>query len=256
MTKKLIITADDFGLCSNVNRAVIQAHREGVLTCASLMVTGEAFAEAVGMAKENPTLAVGLHLVLVEGKSALPPHAEFGDRLFEAGVKYFFTPGIRKQLRRECEAQIEKFLATGLTLDHINAHNHFHLHPTIGKIVAELGKKYQIPAVRLPHSPLFCLLIWILKKHLRMNGLLYNDAIAGLNESGCFTEEKWLEALDLLKEGVTEFYTHPAVSKSPILNRTMDDYHHEEELAALLSPRVRKKIKELQIETTSYQFLS
>lgn len=266
MSRRLIITADDFGLCTEVNQAVERAHREGVLTCASLMVGGEAFAEAAEIARAHPKLGVGLHLVLVEGGSILPQEeipdlvdrrGRFRNNLLAAGAAYFFTREVRNQIRRECEAQIQKFETIGVTCDHLNAHNHFHLHPAVAGIVTELARKYEIPAVRIPFSPLFWPLTWMLKKRLRMNGILYNDAIFGLQESGRFDEAAWLQALDRLpKEGVTEIYTHPAMTTGPTLRETMPDYRHSEELAALLSPKVREKIESLQIETTSYQFLS
>lgn len=265
MSQQLIITADDFGLCTEVNQAVARAHREGVLTCASLMVGGEAFAEAAEIARANPKLGVGLHLVLVEGRGVLPwqeipdlvdRQGCFRNDLLAAGVAYFFTRGIRDQIRRECEAQIRKFESIGVTCDHLNAHNHFHLHPVVAGIVTDVARKYEIPAVRIPYGPFFGPLAWLLKKRLRMNGLLYNDAIFGLQESGRFDEAALLQALDRLpEEGITEIYTHPAVATGPILRETMPGYRHSEELAALLSPQVRIKIESLQIGTTSYQFL-
>ena len=262
--KRLIITADDFGLCHEVNQAVARAYQQGVLTCASLMVSGESFDEAAAIARENPKLGVGLHLVLVEGRSVLTPdeipdlvdrQGRFSNNLWQAGTRYFFKRGIRDQIRRECEAQIQKFETIGVTFDHLNAHNHFHLHPTVASIVVALARKYEIPAMRVPYAPFFGPLTWSLKKRLRMSGVLYNDALFGLEESGRFDEATWLQALDSLPEGVTEMYTHPATAKSPILNATMPDYCHAEELEALLSPRVRDKIEALQIETTSYQLL-
>lgn len=264
--KKLIITADDFGLCTEVNQAVEKSYREGVLSCASLMVGGEAFAEASEIACRNPKLGVGLHLVLVEGRSVLPQEeipdlvdrrGRFRNDLWRAGFAYFFKRGIREQLWRECEAQIKKFETIGVTCDHLNAHNHFHLHPVVAGIVTGLARKYEIPAVRIPYGPFFGPLTWMLKKRLRMNGILYNDAIFGLQESGCFDEATWLQALDRLpQEGVIEIYTHPAMTTGPILRETMPDYQHSAELAALLSHNVRHKIESLQIGITSYQFLS
>lgn len=264
--RRLIITADDFGLCTEVNQAVERAHKEGVLTASSVIVSGDGFEEAAEIARRNPKLGVGLHLVLVEGRSVLPPEeipdlvdrqGRFRNNLLAAGWTCFFARGIRDQIRRECEAQMRKFETIGVTCDHLNAHNHFHLHPTVGKIAVELCRRYEIPAVRVPCGPFFGPLTWLLKKRLRMNGILYNDAIFGLRESGRFDEAAWLQALDRLpQEGVTEIYTHPALTTGPILRATMPDYRHSEELAALLSPGVRRKIESLQIETTSYQFLS
>src|SRR4051812_19890525 len=145
-TRRLIVNADDFGLCSPVNEAVIRAHCQGVLTSASLMVNEPGFDEAVKLAKENPRLGVGLHLTLLHGHSALGPEKvpglvnarnEFSYNPARTGMRYFFYCRRREPLRAEIHAQFEKFRATGLPLDHVNGHLHLHLHPTIFKILME-----------------------------------------------------------------------------------------------------------------------
>src|SRR5476651_179454 len=137
--RRLIVNADDFGLSKSVNEAVVRAHRDGILTTASLMVNEPGFDEAVKLAKENPKLGVGLHLTLLVGHSALPPgkipglvdsRGEFGNNPFTGGLNYFFKGNLREQLRAEIHVQFEKFYSTGLKLDHVNGHLHFHLHPT------------------------------------------------------------------------------------------------------------------------------
>lgn len=124
--KQLIITADDFGLCSEVNEAVIQAHTQGILTCASLMVGAHKADEAIALAKQHPTLKVGLHLTLIDGYSVLPQKnipdlvdasQKFSNNILLSGIRYFFSNKIKKQLFLECEAQIEKFLSSGLKMD-------------------------------------------------------------------------------------------------------------------------------------------
>src|SRR5476651_161124 len=129
--RRLIVNADDFGRSPSINQAVIRAHREGILTSASLMVKENGFDEAVKLAKENPNLGVGLHLTLLHGHSALPPEkipglvnsrGEFSDSPVGTGIKYFFSRNLREQLRAEIHAQFEKFHATSLPLDHINGH--------------------------------------------------------------------------------------------------------------------------------------
>src|SRR5262245_6345639 len=119
----LIVNGDDFGLSLQVNKGIIHAHQHGILTDASLMVTGPAWREAVELARANPRLSVGLHVTLVQGKSVLPPHllssiTDFGGNFSNdptlAGLRYFFSRRAREQVREECRAQIERFLATGL----------------------------------------------------------------------------------------------------------------------------------------------
>ncbi|HEY5347364.1 MAG TPA: hopanoid biosynthesis-associated protein HpnK, partial [Rhizomicrobium sp.] len=158
----LIITADDFGVARAVNDAVEEAHRKGILTAASLMVTGAAAADAVARARQTPSLRVGLHLVLVEGRPALPPAAipalvdrdgYFRNDMAVSGAKMFFLPWVRRQLAREIEAQFVAFAATGLPFDHVNAHKHFHLHPTIAALTVKIGKAYGVKGARVPLEP-------------------------------------------------------------------------------------------------------
>src|SRR5205085_9236593 len=131
--RRVIINADDFGRSPSINEAVLRAHRDGILTTASLMVNESGFDEAVALARENPRLGVGLHLTLLMGRSALSPgeipglvndRGGFADDPVTAGCRYFFQRGLREQLRREIHAQFARFRATGLPLDHVNGHLH------------------------------------------------------------------------------------------------------------------------------------
>src|SRR5258707_9683756 len=160
--RRLIVNADDFGLSSSVNEAVIRAHREGILTGASLMVNESGFDEAIKLAKENPKLGVGLHLTLLQGHSALPSkkipalvnsHGEFSGSPVGVGMKYFFKRSLREQLRAEIHAQFEKFHATGLPLDHVNGHLHLHLHPAVFRILMADAAPLGIERLRLTFDP-------------------------------------------------------------------------------------------------------
>ena len=146
--KKIIVTGDDFGLAPQVNAAIIEAHRSGILTAASLMVGEKYWQEAAEAAKEHPSLKVGLHLTLVEGTPVLDPRRipDLVDgsgnflRILCARIQIFFRSGIRSQLEDEIRAQFERFCGTGLKLDHVDAHNHMHLHPTVLRIIVKAGK--------------------------------------------------------------------------------------------------------------------
>jgi hopanoid biosynthesis associated protein HpnK len=138
--RRLIVNADDFGRSESINLAVVRAHREGILTSASLMVNESAADQAVRLARENPKLGVGLHLTLICGAAALPPErishlagtrGQFSDNPVAAGWRYFFSAACKAELQAEIEAQVAKFHATGLPLDHLNGHLHFHLHPVV-----------------------------------------------------------------------------------------------------------------------------
>ncbi len=160
--RRLIVNADDFGRSHAINEAVIRAHREGILTTASLMVNEPALDEAVALARENPRLGVGLHLALSHGRSALLPEkipglvnerGEFSNQPTATGFRYFMRRSLREQLRQEIHAQFEKFRATGLTLDHVNGHLHFHLHPTVFRLLMDAVDKYGIRRMRLTREP-------------------------------------------------------------------------------------------------------
>ena len=155
------MTADDFGLADEVNQAVERAHVEGILTAASLMVGAPAATRAVELARRLPRLAVGLHLALVDAAPVLPPsavpdlvdkHGRFRANMAFAGATIFFLPHVRKQMEAEVRAQFEAYRATGLALDHVNAHKHFHMHPSILSTILEMAKEFGVPAVALPSS--------------------------------------------------------------------------------------------------------
>jgi hopanoid biosynthesis associated protein HpnK len=256
----LTITADDFGLSEGVNEAVERAHRDGILTSASLMVAGPAAADAVRRARALPSLRVGLHLVVIEGPAVLPsetipglldPAGQFPSDQLRLGLDYFFRPAIRRQLAAEIRAQFAAFAATGLQLDHANAHKHMHLHPTIGRMMIGIGREFGLRAIRIPSEPpavvarcgarpglgAHALHRWtaVLRRQARAAGLRTNDHCFGLAWSGHFTADRLRALLPVLPPGRTELYFHPATERNALLRRLMPDYEHEAELAALLA---------------------
>ena len=254
----LIVTADDFGLHPAVNEAVELAHRDGVLTAASLMVGAPAVADAVLRARRLPRLRVGLHLVLADGAAVLPretipalvdAEGRFGDRMARDGMRFFFLPAVRRQLAAEIRAQFEAYAATGLALDHVNAHKHFHLHPTVLSLILRIGRDYGLRAVRLPAEAGAPTLLrpWLrlLARRLDAAGIVHNDNVVGIAHSGGMDEKAMLEALQTLPMGVTEIYLHPATASGSVIAASMPDYRHADELAALLSPRVRAAVERL-----------
>jgi len=257
--KHVTFTADDFGLSESVNEAVERAHRDGVLDAASLMVAGPAAADAVRRARTLPNLRVGLHLVAIEGPAMLPPSQipdlVAADGWFPAdplrlGLRYRFSPRARRQLAAEIRAQFAAFAATGLTLDHADAHKHMHLHPVVGRLMLDIGREFGLRAVRIPAEPPavlarcgtrvgpggHALYHWtkLLRRQVRAAGMAANDHCFGLAWSGHMTQERLHRLLAELPEGVSEIYFHPATTRDPLLRRLMPDYEHEAELAALL----------------------
>jgi hopanoid biosynthesis associated protein HpnK len=249
--RALIVTADDFGLHERVNVAVERAHRDGVLAAASLMVGAPAAADAVGRACRLPRLRVGLHLVLADGPAVLPraripalvdEAGQFGDRMVRDGFRFFLLPRVRAQLEDEIRAQFDAFAATGLMLDHVNTHKHFHLHPTLLAMIVRIGRDYGLRAMRVPceaHAP-WWLRPWIglVRARLRRAGIAHNDYVVGIANTGAMDEAAWLDALAHLPAGVGEFYSHPAEAGDAPITPTMHGYRPADELAALLSPRV------------------
>ena len=264
MTRRVVFSADDFGLSETVNEAVERAHRDGVLTQASLMVAAPAAADAVARARRLPELKVGLHLVAIEGPAVLAPSAipdlvdangQFPSDQLRLGINYFFRPGVRRQLAAEIRAQFEAFADTGLTLDHANAHKHMHLHPTVGALLVRIGRDFGLTSIRVPAEPPAVMRAcgetiglggellprWsaLLRHQARRAGLHTPTSVFGLAWSGAMTEPRLLRLLANLPPGDSEIYFHPAAGRDATLDRLMPTYQHEAELAALLSPAVR-----------------
>jgi hopanoid biosynthesis associated protein HpnK len=275
--RRLIVCADDFGRDVAVNEAIERACRDGILTCASLMVAAPAASDAVIRARRLPQLHVGLHLVVIDGEPVLPRaepgslarrNGRFDGNQLRAALAYFFVPGVRARLAAEIRAQFEAFRATGLALDHVNAHKHMHLHPTIARLLVEIGSDYEMRAVRLPaepnaalraafpgeryRMPLYRPAVARLRRRLRRAGLAINDHVFGIAWSGAMIEHRILRLLPYLPPGDSEIYFHPASRTSPELEDAMPGYRHEDELAALLSPAVRRRVADLGIPLIGY----
>lgn len=270
--RRLIVNADDFGASRSINAAVIRAHREGILTTASLMVGGEAFEEAVDLARAHPGLGVGLHLTLVCGRSVLSKAALGGlvdavGRLdgqpVRAGLRYALDWRLREPLRREIRAQFDRFQATGLRLDHLNGHLHLHLHPTVLAVWSrELGAA-GIRGVRLTRDPLrlnarlargrwgyrvshaavFGGLAWWARPRLDRLGCRYPARVFGLLQDGRVDTGYLRRLLEVLPAGDSEVYAHPS----------LEACRHE--LEALLDPQVRAAVEARGIQRIRYQDL-
>jgi len=262
LERGLIVTADDFGAAIEVNEAIEAAHRRGVLDAASLMVGAAAADDAVSRAKSNPSLRVGLHVVLVDGKPVLPPdkvptlvddQGLFRRDMVRAALAMFTRPDARRQLKAEIIAQFEAYAATGLPLYHVNAHKHFHLHPTIAAFILEIGRRHGMRAVRLPIEPQKTLAmvepraahraqpvvdVWaaIARARFRRSGLLAPDQVFGLRWSGEMTTRRLLGLIRNLPAGLSEIYLHPATHGG--FHGAAEGYRYEEEFAALIDPEV------------------
>ncbi|ACL61895.1 hopanoid biosynthesis-associated protein HpnK [Methylobacterium nodulans] len=261
--KRLVVTSDDFGLSPQVNEAVEAAHRTGILSAASLMVAAPAASDAVARAKRMPSLRTGLHLVMVEAWPLRPaselPDLVDADGLLRRdmgrlGLDLAVKPRARRQLAAEIRAQFEAYRATGLPLDHVNAHKHFHVHPVIAGLVLAIGRDYGMRALRVPRedravlrraepavSPGLALdtapwAAW-LGHRARRAGLLVPDGVLGLAWSGRMTPARVAGLLRHLPDGLTELYAHPATAGG--FPGEAPGYAYAEELAALTAPESR-----------------
>ncbi len=260
--KGLIVTADDFGAAVEVNEAVEQAHRDGILTATSLMVSAPAAADAVARARRMPSLRVGLHIVLAEGRATLPARTipdlvdrdgNFSNAMARSGVQIFFRPSVRRQLAEEVAAQFEAFAATGLKLDHVNAHKHFQLHPTIAGAILAAGRQFGMKAARVPREPMRIIdavepgsstfadaaltpFTALLAARYRAAGVAVPDHVFGLKWSGAMTRDRLHGLVAHLPDGLSEIYLHPATSDS--FTGSASGYRYCDELAALLDADV------------------
>jgi len=270
--RRLIVNADDFGLSHSVNEAVIRAHREGILTTASLMVNEAASAGAVKLAKENPTLGVGLHLALTHGKSALrqaeipslvDSRGEFSTHAPTAGLRYFCSARCRADLRKEIPAQFDKFRATGLPMDHVNGHLHLHLHPVVLGILLENAAGWGIRAMRLTVDPFFlnarlaggrwlyrlshALIFRALSARaaplLRAKGVRSAQRVFGLLQNARVDGAYIQRLLPELPPGDSELYSHPSLDQ------------FKQEFDALVDPAVKSRVQALGIQLIRCQDL-
>jgi hopanoid biosynthesis associated protein HpnK len=269
--KRLIVTADDFGAAPEVNTAIETAYLAGVLKAASLMVGAPAAEDAVARARRLVDLRVGLHLVLVEGRPTLPPdrihrlvdaNGSFRTDMAAFGALIAVSAEARRQLAAEITAQFEAFSATGLVLDHCNAHKHFHLHPLIGHMLAAIGPRFGLKAARVPLEPAQLLrrvepsarrtgalttAPWalLLRRRLRAAGVLTSDRVLGLAWSGHMTRARLCGLLAVLPPGLTEIYLHPATGPYP---GSAPGYGYREELDALTAPETAAACRAAGIE--------
>jgi hopanoid biosynthesis associated protein HpnK len=276
----LIVTADDFGRSAQINAAVRRAHRQGVLTAASLMAGGDAFDEAVEIARDNPTLAVGLHVVIVDGAPVLGADAlshvvdqtgRFPNAPAALGLRYFLDPRAKAQIAAEIAAQFARFASTGLKLTHVDGHQHLHLHPAVFPLIVSLAQRYKACGVRLPREAAQVALdfdprdalsklargaaVDLMSRYcragLRDARLAVARRVCGLFQSGHMDEGYMMKLLHHLDAGPVEIYFHP--TQGP---RTDELGPNPGDLATLLSPAVAELIAARNFRLCSYCDLS
>jgi predicted glycoside hydrolase/deacetylase ChbG (UPF0249 family) len=264
--KRLVVNADDFGFTRDVNLGIIEAHRRGILTAATLMANGAAFEHAVELARDNPQLDVGCHLVLVGGRSVSNPTQEL-----PASVRELMLTR-RLDVRAELAAQIEKILEAGVRPYHLDTHKHTHLYPPVLGAVAGLSQRFGIPWVRRPFDfPLSaagaswaqraisrCLSTLRVRMHrvLAAHGCRTTDFFAGFQLTGRFHTRELTGLIRSLPQGTTEFMTHPGFCTDELRRaRTRLKESRQRELEALTSDEVRQAIEEEGVELSGFRQL-
>ena len=261
---RLIFNADDFGFTRDVNEGIVEAHRSGVLTATTLMANGSEFDHAVALARETPTLDVGVHLVVVQGQSVQEPGRSLPSTLGELARTL-----VRKELDvyGEAVAQVRRIVGSGIQPSHIDTHKHTHLFPPVLEALAKVAREFAIPWVRRPFDfgtrPEAGLMkqataagMKIMRPRFTkvLNGLLMTDYFAGFQMTGTLDEASMINALRDLPRGLTEFMCHPGHC-GPELRGAATRLKESRaiELAALTSPEVRRVIEERGIQLTNYR---
>jgi predicted glycoside hydrolase/deacetylase ChbG (UPF0249 family) len=254
--KRLIINADDFAFTRDVNAGIVHAHREGVLTSTTLMANGEAFEDAVRLARETSSLDIGCHLVLVQGRSLVT-----GEALPQTPAALLHAlAGRRLDVYAELRAQIAKIMSAGIRPTHLDSHKHTHIVPGIFRNVVRLAEEFSIPYVRLPLdrsvplARLPCALAGPYYRRLAARrDVRMTDHFLGFRLTGSLSEQTMAGALRALLDGTTEFMCHPGYLGSELAQApTRLKESRVRELEALTSPRIRELIRAQGIVLTTF----
>jgi len=240
---RLIVNADDFGLCPGVNHGIIMAHENGIVTSTTMMMNGYAIDEAVELATHYPKLGVGIHLVLTSGKPILTNHKTLTNEkgIFKSQhdlLNHFDLDS--EEVYRELKAQIEKFIGLNLVPDHLDSHHHVQSFGDLGEVFLELSKEYRLPIRNKFKEPFSYGLI-----------KFFDDFYADNVSVEYFTksENKFFQY-----ESV-EIMTHPAIVDDDLLKLTSYNQNRNKELNVLVNKEVKKWIDVNQIELINYKQL-
>jgi chitin disaccharide deacetylase len=260
--RKLVVNADDFGFTRDVNQGIVEAHRNGILTAATIMSMGAAFDDAVRLARENPKLDIGVHLVLV-GEPPFP--ATVGQLLQSLALR-------RIRVYDEFTAQVRRVLDAGIAPSHLDTHKHTHLLPPVLDAVARISEEFKIPWVRRPFD--FPLephgISWTkrlvsrglgvvrgrFQRVLTRHGCRSTDHFAGFQITGKFDASDLAALIQSLPEGSTEFMCHPGICTAELrAASTRLKESREEEVRALTAPEVRDALRQSDVELVTYRQL-
>ena len=260
--KLLVINADDFGFTPDVNEGIVEAHRRGILTAATMLANGAAFDDGLRLARETPSLDIGAHLALISGRSLLT------GRPLPTGVAQLLAALARREIRpyEELRAQVARLVGAGLRLTHLDTHKHTHLAPPVLDAVARIGQEFGIRWVRGPFDfPLpapaskrlvnrsLGLLRGRFHRVLSRHGCASTDHFAGFRMTGRFGAAELVALIGAIPPGSTEFMCHPGRCREPLRNaRTRLKESRERELEALLSSQAREALEHNRVELVNY----
>ena len=256
--RKLVVNADDFGFTRDVNAGIVEAHRSGILTATTLMATGDAFDDAVRLARKTPSLDIGCHLVLVQAPG-LP--STIPELVRAVALR-------RIDIYGKLSQQVRRIVDAGLSPTHLDTHKHTHLLPPVLEAVARISEEFRIPWVRRPFdfplqpggvgwkNKLMRLMSGRFRNALARHHCRSTDWFAGFRITGDYRSEDLVSVIRALPEGVTEFMCHPGRCGDDLrAARTRLKESREEELRALTAPEVRVALAEAGVILTTYRDL-
>ena len=285
--RRLIVNADDFGFTSGVNRAIVEAHKQGIVTSTTLMANGRAFPEAVQLAKFSPDLSIGCHVVLIDGEPVLNASelATITDsRRFRDGLKAFAARALAGRMKpceieAEATAQIQRIQSAGLVLSHVDTHKHTHIFPQILRPLLRAARNRGVRAVRNPFGPRFPLRssqllarpnLWTRFAEVRIlsrfagqfhravaqEGFATPDGTLGIEVTGTLDETLFQAIANSIPEGTWEFVCHPGYSDAELAAaKTRLRESRELELRVLTMPQARESLENNGIQLISYREL-
>jgi len=260
--KRLIVTADDVGLHPGMTRGALAAHDGGIVTAVSVSPNGRAFEPAVELLRDRPRLEVGAHLTLVGERPLSPPESipslVGADGALHSGYPAFAARYALGRIRAvdletELRAQVERLLATGLRIVHLNSHQHLHVLPRVLDVVLRLAEEHGIPVVRIPNEPETRLT----PRGLQIAGLnalgrrVRGRRTVGVRVAGHLNAARLRHCLDLV-EGSTELVCHPGLGNAELAAAYDWGYDWEEETAALTDPMLPALLQERGISLGSF----
>jgi predicted glycoside hydrolase/deacetylase ChbG (UPF0249 family) len=268
VAKRLVVNADDFGFTRDVNAGIVEAHRNGVLTATSIMANGAAFEEAVHLARENPGLDVGCHLVLVQGDSLAEPGARLPTTL--AGLLRAIVLR-RCPIYAELAAQVQRVIAAGLRPTHLDTHKHTHMLPPVLAAVARISREFGIPWVRRPFDlpmraaiprgrRITSRLLGTIRRRfdatLARHGCRATDHFIGFGITGRFRTADLVGLISQLPPGATEFMCHPGHCGEELRGaETRLKESREAEFLALTAPETRQALEAAGVTLASFRDL-